>query len=82
MLCSILEVNRYFWGTCHLHLQGQRISQARNQHKAGIKQSLIKLVSCLAYSLTLKMEEIFLQYALHYHNCENFKSYLKEAASQ
>jgi hypothetical protein len=27
-------------GTCYLHLQGQTISQARNQHEAGSKQSL------------------------------------------
>jgi hypothetical protein len=25
-------------GTCHLHIQGLRVSQARNQHKAGSKQ--------------------------------------------
>jgi hypothetical protein len=32
-LCSPLKVNRYFGGTCSLHLQGQRISQARNQRE-------------------------------------------------
>jgi hypothetical protein len=30
-LCSPLKVNRHFGGTCRLHLQGRRISQARNQ---------------------------------------------------
>jgi hypothetical protein len=29
--CSLLKVNQRFRGTCCLHLQGQRISQARNQ---------------------------------------------------
>jgi hypothetical protein len=52
--CSLLKVNWHFGGTCHAHLQGQRISQARNQHEAGSKQSFM-LVSCLAYSLTLEM---------------------------
>jgi hypothetical protein len=28
-----------FSGTCFLHLQGQRISQASNQHEEGNKQS-------------------------------------------
>jgi hypothetical protein len=41
MLRSVLEVNRCFEGTCHLHLQGQNISQAGNQCKAGSKQSLL-----------------------------------------
>jgi hypothetical protein len=30
----MLNVNQWFGGTCHLHLQGQRISQGRNQHEA------------------------------------------------
>jgi hypothetical protein len=29
--CSPLKVNRCVWGICRLHLQGWRISQARNQ---------------------------------------------------
>jgi hypothetical protein len=40
--CSPLEVSRRFGGTCRLHLQGRRISQARNQREAGGKQ--IKMV--------------------------------------
>jgi hypothetical protein len=35
---SPLNVNRRFGGTCRLHLQGRRISQARNQCEAGGKQ--------------------------------------------
>jgi hypothetical protein len=37
--CSPLKVNRRFGWTCHLHLQGRRISQARNQREARSKQS-------------------------------------------
>jgi hypothetical protein len=32
--CSLLKLNQHFGGTCHLHLQSQKISQARNQHEA------------------------------------------------
>jgi hypothetical protein len=31
--CSPLEVNRYFRGTCRLHLQGRGVSQVRNQRE-------------------------------------------------
>jgi hypothetical protein len=55
--CGLLKVNWHFTGPCGLHLHGRRISQARNQHEAGSKQSsCYLLVSCLAYSSTLKME--------------------------
>jgi hypothetical protein len=37
-LCSSLKVNQRFGGTCRLHVQ-DRISQARNRHEAGSKQS-------------------------------------------
>jgi hypothetical protein len=52
-LCSPLKVTWYFGGTCHLHLQGQRICQARHQHETDSKQS----------SSTLKIEAryMFLQ---------------------
>jgi hypothetical protein len=40
--CNPLKVGRRFGGTCRLHHQGRRISQARNQHEAGSKQSLYK----------------------------------------
>jgi hypothetical protein len=36
---SLLEVNQRFGGTCHLHLQGKKICQARNQYEAEYKQS-------------------------------------------
>jgi hypothetical protein len=50
-VCGPLKVNQCFRGTFHLHLQGQRISQTRNQCERGCMQML-------AYSLTLKMEVI------------------------
>jgi membrane protein insertase Oxa1/YidC/SpoIIIJ len=34
MPCSPLKVSQSFGGMYHLHLNGQRISQARNQHEA------------------------------------------------
>jgi hypothetical protein len=33
-LCTQLKFNRRFEGTYRLHLQGGRITQARNQHEA------------------------------------------------
>jgi hypothetical protein len=38
-LCRLLKVNWCFRGTFHLHLQGQRTSQAINQCEAGSKHS-------------------------------------------
>jgi hypothetical protein len=32
--CSPLKVNQHFRGTYRLHLQGRRISRARNQHES------------------------------------------------
>jgi hypothetical protein len=37
--CSPLKVNQLFGGTCRLHCKSRKISQARNQHEAGSKQS-------------------------------------------
>jgi hypothetical protein len=48
----LLKVDRCFRVTCCRHRQGQRISQARSLPRA------FMVVSCLAYSLTLKMEAI------------------------
>jgi hypothetical protein len=54
---SPLKVSRRFGGTVRLHLQGWRVSQARNEHEAGKKSrsACFMLISCLAYSSTLKM---------------------------
>jgi hypothetical protein len=53
--CSPLKVNRRFWRTYRLHFQGQRIGLARNQLYFPPD---FTLVSCSAYSSTLKMEAI------------------------
>jgi hypothetical protein len=45
-LCSPLKVGRRFGGTYHLHLHGQRISWARNQHESRWQAVL---VSCSSY---------------------------------
>jgi hypothetical protein len=46
---SPVKVKRRFGGICHLHLQGQRISQTRNQHEGDSKESS-KSVCCLFHS--------------------------------
>jgi hypothetical protein len=53
--CSPLKVSRHFGGTYRLHLQSRRISRGRNQHQVA---PTFTLVSCSAYSSTLKMEAI------------------------
>jgi hypothetical protein len=60
MPCSPLKVDRCYGGTSRLHLQGRRISQARNKLEVGaLLASCFKLVSFLAYSSTLKVEATF-----------------------
>jgi hypothetical protein len=46
---SPLKISRLFGGTCRLHFQSRRISQARNQYEAGSKQSLIGVKSSCNY---------------------------------
>jgi hypothetical protein len=46
MPCSPLKINGRFGETCRLHIQDQRISQARNQNEAGSKQSKLKEAAC------------------------------------
>jgi hypothetical protein len=41
-----LKANHCFGRTCHLDLQGRRTSQARNQHKGGGKQILVRTIQC------------------------------------
>jgi hypothetical protein len=41
-----VKVNQHFGGTCYFHLQGRRISQARNQHEAVSTQSCLLSASC------------------------------------
>jgi hypothetical protein len=59
--CSPLKVNRRFDVTCRNHLQGRRISRVGNQTESRWLDCLALtfiLVSCQAFSLILKMEEI------------------------
>jgi hypothetical protein len=44
--CTPVKVNRRFGGIYHLHLEGRRISQARNWHVAGSQQRATLLVAC------------------------------------
>jgi hypothetical protein len=53
--CSPLKVNWSFRGTYRFHLQDRRISRARYQWESRWQA---KLVSCSAYSSTLKMEAL------------------------
>jgi hypothetical protein len=39
--CSPLNINRHLGGKSHLHYQGRRESQERNQHEAGSNQTLM-----------------------------------------
>jgi hypothetical protein len=39
--CSRMEGNRHFGGARHFHLQGRRISQARNRRETGCKLSTV-----------------------------------------
>jgi hypothetical protein len=64
-----LKVSRRFGGTYRLNLQGRRISRARNQRESKWQvvaevnrlclPSAFALVSCSAYSSTLKIEAIY-----------------------
>jgi hypothetical protein len=55
------NVDQSFGGTCHLHLLGRRISQARDHHKSRL-QALhclppdFILISCFEYSSIMKSE--------------------------
>jgi hypothetical protein len=55
--CRPLKVSRHFEGTYRLHLQGRKISRARNQHESTFSPAFT-LISCSAYSSTLKIEAI------------------------
>jgi hypothetical protein len=50
--CSLVEIRRHFGGTDWIHFQGREVNEARNESKQA--ESLL-LVSCLAYSSTLKI---------------------------
>jgi hypothetical protein len=53
---SPLKIKWHFSQTCHLHLQGWRVSQARNKHEAGNKQGkwLLKMLDYIETEGTLE----------------------------
>jgi hypothetical protein len=57
MLCSLLKVNQCFWGTYCLHLQLKNEPSKKSGWKFCLSPAFT-LVSCLAYSSTLKMEAV------------------------
>jgi hypothetical protein len=61
-LYSPLTVNRCIGGTCCLHLEGWRWSQARNQHKQAASTAWLTL---LLYNSTLSQAMCFGCYLLH-----------------
>jgi hypothetical protein len=56
--CSPARVSRRSGATCCLRPHGRRISQSRNQYEAEMGVACFKLVTCLVYSSTMKMEAI------------------------
>jgi hypothetical protein len=56
--CSLLKINSGFEGTYRLHLQGRRISGARNRRENRCPL-LATYFHARAYSSTLKMEAIY-----------------------
>jgi hypothetical protein len=54
-----VKVNWRIGGACCLHLHGRKITQSWNQHELSLLlSSCFTLISCLAYSSTLKKEAI------------------------
>jgi hypothetical protein len=78
-----LKVNWHFGETCRRHLHGWRLSQARNQHEAGSKQTLFNPE--VAGDMVLRnVRWPFMDYRRntsegrfrHNQRCENLKSYI------
>jgi hypothetical protein len=61
--CSPLKVNQNFGGTCRLHLQGRKISQARNQRDAGSKQDQYVYLN-LAYVGIISFKAVLIEKCL------------------
>jgi hypothetical protein len=58
-----LKVTWRFGGTCFLHHQGWRISQARNQHEAGSRQYSLTFNGL--HSITTQKIELFMNHYCH-----------------
>jgi hypothetical protein len=81
--CSPLSVNRRFGGSYRLHLQGRKISQARNRCQAGSKENsgLLKTEATCFSEMSVDFKRTTRRYIpedrnLHNHRCENLKSYM------
>jgi hypothetical protein len=72
--CSQLRVIRRFRGTYCLHLQGRKISRARNQHESRRRYVPPKCWLTLNGLLGLISQKE--DDTLHNHHCENLKSYI------
>jgi hypothetical protein len=56
-MCSPLKLNWHFGETCRLHLQGRRISQARNQRESGSKQrSTLKMEATCSSEMSVDFQ--------------------------
>jgi hypothetical protein len=60
-----VKVNQHFGGTCHLHFQGQSVSQEKKKNISAAAD-LCLLASCLAYSSTVKLEAVCSSETLDY----------------
>jgi hypothetical protein len=88
LVCSPLKVNLHFGGKCRLHLQGWRISRARNQCESRAELSCWFLAQLILRPrrwkqlFPLKRRLTFNglhseDTALHNHHCGNLKSYIR-----
>jgi hypothetical protein len=84
-LCNPLKVKRRFGGTCRLHLQGRRISQALHQRDAGGKQrcyDTTEMEATCSSETVVDFQRTTWCYIpedrnLHNHRSENLKSYIE-----
>jgi hypothetical protein len=65
MTYNPLKVNQHFGRTCLFHRQGPRITQARNEHEAGSKQSLIQ-GTCFFFETSVDFQRITRLYIPEY----------------
>jgi hypothetical protein len=75
-----LKVNRRFGGKCHLHLQGQRISQARRQCKSQMASRVMIKMEICSSEISVNFQRNKQNYVpedrtLHNCHCENLRSY-------
>jgi hypothetical protein len=73
MSCSPVNINRCFRRTCSLHLQGWRVSQARNHHKASNKwrvPSKCQLTFTRIHGVTSQKIELFISFCCVCHSCK------------